>query len=650
MKYPVLALLFLALLLIGSAALMTAPPGTVPGVSDKGIRAFASEQEFSSYLQESAALSGAYYSSFGSLSLTNGVQRALSQEAVSAPTGDTSGTIGGEPSRVSETNVQVFGIDEPDIVKTDGKHIYFSSTGYYGGMTPPMGIVSDEMIPYRGETKVLNGFPPEDMDVASKIDKTGNMLLYGNSLVIFSGYRIFGYDVSDPDSPEESWQIELNGSVAGARLYNGKIYLITRDSIDTYRPCPIVPLTKNGVSVVVECSRIYYPVNPIQADVTFNAMVLEPASGEVEKAVSFVGSASSTIVYMSTNAIYVTYTYSGDIIEIFSNFFKENTDLIPANVIERLDKLSGYDISTQSKMIELQIILQEYRNSLSRDDRLKLDNELGNRMGNYTIKHKRDFIKTGIAKIGLDLNVMGSGSVPGTLLNQFSLDEYENHLRVAVTIGGGFWGMGWSSSAESANDVYVLDGNMNIVGSVKDLGLTERIYSVRFLQDKGYLVTFRQVDPFYVLDLSSPTNPELKGELKIPGYSSYLHPITKDKILGVGKEGSQVKISLFDVSSPADPKEKSKYTLSEYWSDVLNTHHAFLLDDKHKIFFMPGSNGGYVFSYENDELTLVKAVSGISAKRAIYIDDYLYIIGDNKIAVLDENTWEKIKELDLSAS
>ena len=201
-------------------------------------------------------------------------------------------------------------------------------------------------------------------------------------------------------------------------------------------------------------------------------------------------------------------------------------------------------------------------------------------------------------------------------------------------------------TGESANDVYILDENLEITGSVKDLGLTERIYSARFIADKGYLVTFRQVDPFYVLDLSDPKNPELKGELKIPGYSSYLHPITKDKILGIGKEGSQVKISLFDVESPENPSELAKYTLNEYWSDILNTHHAFLLDKKHEIFFLPGSKGGYIFSYEGNQLKLTRAVSDIRARRAIYINDYLYIIGDDKIAVLNEIDWEKVNELE----
>jgi len=225
------------------------------------------------------------------------------------------------------------------------------------------------------------------------------------------------------------------------------------------------------------------------------------------------------------------------------------------------------------------------------------------------------------------------------------LDEYANNLRIAVTIG-----QGWSRFGrlgESVSDVYVLDKNLKTVGSVKGMGEGERIYSVRFLQDKGFVVTFKQIDPFYVLDLSDPGKPEIKGELKIPGYSSYLHPITKDRILGIGKENNDVKVSLFDVSNPSKPKEVAKYALDEYWSDILNTHHAFLLDDKHKVFFMPGQRGGYIFSYTNDELKLKKAVSDISAKRALYIDDYLYIIGENEIVVLNELDWQEVNKLDL---
>jgi len=597
-----------------------------------GIESFSSEQEFKSYLQESTGLYGWGY--FG------GAFMGTAMIGEAAPAAAVEKTVA-VPERVSTTTVQVVGIDEPDIVKTDGNEIYFSSYGYRGYW---WGL---EAVPYyrpSGEIKVVKSFPPEDLNVETKINRTGDLLLYNNTLIIFSGNKIYGQDVSNPESPQELWTIDMNSSMVGARLYNGKIYLITRKAIDPYHPCPIRPLSKDGVAVVIECTRIYHPTTYIPIDVTYNAIVLNPSSGEVEKTVSFVGSSGSSIVYMSENAIYITYSYFGDFFEIYSDFLKEKcTDLIPSQVIARIENVKNYNISTQAKLVEFGVILEEYMSTLSSDERMRVTNEMMNRMMDYFEEHKRDFMRTGIAKIGLDMEVLGTGTVPGTPLNQFSLDEYQNHLRIATTVGGWFW------AGNTTNDVYVLDSDLKTVGSVKDLGVTERIYSVRFIQDKGYVVTFRQVDPFYVLDLSTPTSPQLKGELKIPGYSSYLHPITKDKILGMGKEGSYVKVSLFDVSSAELPQEVDKYSLSEYWSDVLVTHHAFLLDDEHEIFFMPGSQGGYIFSYENDELSLVKTVSMASAERAVYIEDYLYIVGEDKIVVLDEISWEKVKEIEFSS-
>jgi len=220
------------------------------------------------------------------------------------------------------------------------------------------------------------------------------------------------------------------------------------------------------------------------------------------------------------------------------------------------------------------------------------------------------------------------------------LDEYKDNLRIATTTTGAFF-----SSGDSVNDIYVLSENLSIIGSIKDLGLTERIYSARFVEDKGYLVTFRQIDPFYVLDLTDPRNPKKSGELKIPGFSSYLHPITKDKILGVGREDAQVKISLFDVSNPSNPKEVAKYNLDEFWSEIETTHHAFLLDDKHQVFFLPAGASSYIFSYSGNELKLQRVVSDISAQRAVYIDNYMYVIGDTKIVVLNESDWTEVNSL-----
>jgi len=627
---------------------LVSAPGTSSVASFKDFKKFVSETDFKDYLEKGAALVQ-YFGGFG------GGQGQIALEAPTIDLGGMGVSKEATPSRVSETTVQVAGIDEPDVVKTDGKEIYFSPTTFWWGWQDRILLAQEKMIsPYPGkqETKIIKAFPPSDLTVEGKIENQGDLLLTKNTLAVFTWENIVGYDVSDPKNPKKQWSLrfENNGSLVAARLYKDKIYLVTKNSINEVRPCPIKPLSLNEKPLTVECSEIYHPILPIPVDVTFTALVVEPASGEVEKKISFVGSSGSSLVYMSENGIYVTYSYLESLTRYLAGFFKEKGgDLVPRWLTDRIDKLENYDISSQSKIMEFQIIWDKYLNSLDQDERLRIENELANRMTDYDKAHKRELEKTGIVKIGLEsFEVEASGNVPGTPLNQFSLDEYKQNLRLATTISQRWGILGNLGGGESTNDVYVLDKDLKIVGRVLDLGLQERIYSARFIEDKGYLVTFRQTDPFYVLDLSNPKKPELKGELKIPGYSSYLHPITKDKILGFGQEDWRVKISLFDVTLPENPKEIAKYILDESWSDILSTHHAFLLDKKHNIFFLPGSRGGYIFSFENDKLELKKAVSNISAKRALYLDDYLYVIGDDKIVVLNELDWQRIKELEFS--
>lgn len=657
----------------------------------KDIKKFSSEDDFKNYLA-AASKQNAFYGGLG----MGGAM--MNQEMAPMDMKSANGVGGGAPERISQTNVQVIGIDEPDIVKTDGKEIYFSGQQrFYPG--PMMRgdvssgisfeeqqridqkVISQYPIP-NAETKIINAFPPADLALEGKIDKQGDLLLDNNNLVIFSssGFygskaEIVGYDVSNPAYPQKRWNLELeeNSAIIASRLYNHKIYLVLKNAINEFRPCPVKPLASNSSSekpLTISCGEIYHPVRPIPVDATYVALILDPnAGGKVEKTVSFVGSSGSSVIYVSENAIYASYTYNESVAKFFSGFIAENPNLFPLWLAEKVKKLEGYDISEDSKFSELMTLIQKYTNSLGADERLKAQSEMQNRMSEYYKRHKRDLEKTGIFKIDLDkFQIAASGAVPGHLLNNFAMDEYQNNLRVATTVGsqwGIFGGLGGSGTA---NDVYVLDKNLKTSGSVKDLGETEQIYSVRFIEDKGYVVTFRQTDPFFTLDLAEPKNPKLAGELKIPGYSSYLHSLDATHILGVGMESNKVKISLFDVSDKNNPVELHKYMLDEYWTEVANNYHAFLLDTKHKVFFLPGGKGGYVFSYKADlskcgtkdpaedakcaglvakpyKIELKKAVNQNSVKRAIYINDYLYIIGEDKITVLDETDWQKINGL-----
>lgn len=655
------------------------PDGFKPNISSQSpstqsggltsIQHFSSEADFKKYLEK-----GKNFSSFNASRMLGGMSGAqlapLAESGSPQNTGAVSKTdnlgVGAGPERVSETNVQVAGIDEPDIVKTDGEEIFFSSPqpeimpmvkssaacvpGNMGGgcVTPPIKT---------GEIDSIKALPIDALKAEGKIEGSGNLLLKNNILAVlpensyFGGQnKIVGYDVSDPKLPKIKWNVELEDSnqISSARLYGDKIYLVTKNIIKPDHPCPFEPMAVNGKAFSVSCIEIYHPVAPIATDITYTVTALDINTGEAKDTTTFVGSSGDSVVYMSPDSIYATYYYSGDFIKFAADFFNDNKDLVPDLVSEKIKKLEGYDISASAKMAEFSDVLERYQNSLASDDRMKTENELRNRMEKYFALHKRELEKTGIVKISVDgLDVEASGVVPGKPLNQFSLDEYQNHLRIATTVGSGWWGFGFGGTRDSANDVYVLDKELRVAGAVTDLGLEEKIYSARFIEDKGYLVTFRQIDPFFVLDLSDPQNPKKSGELKIPGYSSYLHPVAKDIILGIGQEDSRVKATLFDVSSPKNPKELSTYKLDEYWTEAASNHHAFLLDGKHEIFFLPGSKGGYVFSYVNNQLKLAKTVADIQAKRAIYINDYLYIIGDDRIVVLDEKTWEKAGELEL---
>jgi len=257
-----------------------------------------------------------------------------------------------------------------------------------------------------------------------------------------------------------------------------------------------------------------------------------------------------------------------------------------------------------------------------------------------------------------------SGEVPGSILNQFSMDEYNGYFRLATTA--------WTDGA-SQNNVYVLDMNLTMVGKLENIAPGETIYSVRFMGDRGYIVTFRQVDPFFAIDLQNPYNPKVLGVLKIPGYSSYLHPYDESHIIGIGKDGSAVKISLFDVSNVTDPKEIDNYQVSGRWSDspVLSDHKALLFNSSKNLLVMPIITsdysiwqGAYVFKVTIQEgialrgrITHAENATDLGyyyypqpyyVKRSLYIDNVLYTISDKKVMMHNLETLDEINQIELS--
>lgn len=569
------------------------------------------------------------------------------------------------PSRVASTNVQVKGIDEPDIIKTDGKVIYFSSQRYFRERRKPRSFLEGESLRLEEEERYLlsppfplagiksiKAWPPQALEVLAELNLSGEFLLADKMLVVIGSDKLIGVSVLDPKKMKKEWEFTLaeNSNIIASRLYQGILYLISRSNVNQEEPCPLEPIgVLEGTvqqRVILPCREIYHPVRPVAVDSVFTVFKLDPQTGKVISKRALIGSSGKSVVYMSPQAIYLTYLSYGKVGDYLLNFFVKE-EFLPTVVRDKLKRLQKYQLSDRAKLVELETVLNSWQAGLDREERLRIENELTNRISSYYKEHKRELESTGIVKVKVDnLTIAAVGEVPGELLNQFSLDEFQGYLRVATTIGQrGFWRWGMGRE-ESVSDVYVLDKNLKTISSVRDLGKGERIYAVRFLGKRGYVVTFRQVDPFYIIDLSNPTKPLLAGELKIPGYSSYLHPLTADLIVGIGKEGSQVKISLFSVKDVNVPAEVDKYMLNEYYSEVLNNHRAFLVDEKNKIFFLPGGRGGYIFSFANQSLDLVRAISDKGVKRALYLDDYLYLVGQDFIVVFNQSDWQEVKRLE----
>lgn len=263
---------------------------------------------------------------------------------------------------------------------------------------------------------------------------------------------------------------------------------------------------------------------------------------------------------------------------------------------------------------------------------------------------------------GQDLKYKARGEVEGRLLNRYSMDEFDGHLRLATTKGNT-----WDETSD--NMVHVLDMALEPTGSVNGIAPGEQIYSARFMGARLYLVTFRQVDPFFVVDLRDAENPEVLGELKIPGYSTYLHPYDEDHIIGLGKDGSALKLSLFNVSDVENPTELDSWSLDPEtgYSDsaALYDPHAFMFSPEKGILVIPverytyGYNdygyyaSAYVFAISpEDGITLKGTVAHDSAQEPEYYYDYYYYYGYNQVrrSFIIEDALYTVSNLQMKAS
>ena len=441
----------------------------------------------------------------------------------------------------SGTNVQEAGVDEADIVKTDGRRIFTLSSGR-------LVVVDAASRTTVGSVAVAEGWGRELF-----IDGDGLLLITRSHSESGDGSETVLQRIDVGGAPQIIETVGVQGSYISARSVGGTARVILR--YDPQRNFPFVfPQNESAADVAETANRaavlnstlddwlphytlgtadsstgsLMVPCDDVHAPSVFSGfgvttVISVPIGGDFDPSQSTAVMAPGDTVYASTGSLYVATTRWIDSDE-FGGEDDWDEDVWRDAWQERRTSLHRFDISDDAASYE------------------------------------------------------SSGEVLGVIRNQFSLSEHDGYLRIVTTVGDP-----WGEESESQVRVLSTDGDVLVeVGSVGDIGRGENVQSVRFVGDVGYVVTFRQIDPFYTIDLSDPTDPRILGELKIPGFSNYLHPISDTMVLGVGSDADDegrvtgAKVSLFDVSDLTAPREVAVWTAPDGWNDVGWDHRAFL--------------------------------------------------------------------------
>jgi len=653
---------------------------------------------------------GGTFASRATSGLTTGVQ-----ESVEAPAayGETSGQKSSEDYSV--TNIQVAGVDESDFVKNDGKYIY--------------AISGTKVV-------IVDAYPAEAAKIVSEIElnETGTpneIFVNGDKLVVFGqvyenyyvkgvdvgtgvvternvesssiGIALPGYpsyytpktfievfDISDRQNPVLKRNVTVDGNYFDSRMIGDYVYAIVNEPVyySYSEPGPIpMPVTySGGIAKATPASEIYYFDFPDSSYIFTNIIAINTQNDAEEPASKTFLMGYSEKMYVSAGNIYITYTKRLSYPDMYEKIIDEA--ILPSVSLETQSKINEIKNSNADKYEKLQEIgkvLQEYLESLGPEQAADVMKLVQDKTEAVYIEIAKELEKTVVHKIsvsGNQIEYKTKGEVPGYVLNQFSMDEHDSYFRVATTTNS------WDWRGNPVNNVYVLDENMKIVGRLEDLAKGERIYSVRFIGDRAYMVTFRQVDPLFVIDLSNPTNPQVLGYLKIKGVSDYLHPYDETHLIGVGRDANEegritgMKLSLFDVSDVSNPKEVSKYVIggdgAYVYSEALYDHKAFLFSKSKNLLVLPiqisggvmlesgkweSWQGAYVFNLDLENGFVLKGkITHVNetaeseyyydyqsqVRRSLYMDNVLYTISSRMIKMNDlGNIGNEINKIEL---
>jgi inhibitor of cysteine peptidase len=620
---------------------------------------FSSYDELIEYLRNNNKGYGYYghgWEDSGQIRLfsSNSASKSVSIPGISPADNEDFGTL----VDYSKTNIQVEGVNEPDVIKTDGRYIY---------------LIANSKI------YIIKAYPAEEAELLSEISlgndfSVSDLFINGDKLIILGtsnrdipapeplkeDYMYYWwptvtttviniYDVSDKDAPGVSKEVEIDGYYFDSRMIGDYVYIITTEDTgliyreyDGNETISLPQVTINDVTKTLPPDHVHY-VNTTEPIETMTHVVAIDLKNKDISQESYMISSSQNM-YVSKNNIYLTCT----------EYEYQESNILAGRL---------------------------YTSSIEN-----------------TIIHKIQ-IKNG------EIIYKNKGEVPGRILNQFSMDEHNGYFRIATTIGNV-----WDREVKSSNNVYILDSDLERVSEIENIAPGERIYSARFMGGKAYLVTFKKVDPFFTLDLSNPENPKVLGKLKIPGYSDYLHPFDENHIIGIGKDTVEaldelkesrgidfawyqgIKIALFDVSDFENPKEVSKIVIGDRGtsSPALYDHKAFLFDRDKELLVIPVSvceipdevkeendgytgniygdftfQGAYVYKLTLDgfeyrgRLTHLDQQDTIKTgywgyygdkeiHRSLYIGDVLYTISDKMIKMNDLGDLSELNSIELA--
>lgn len=511
-------------------------------------------------------------------------------------------------SDYSTTNTQVEGVDESDILKSDGEYIYqlngqelivthaypsdqlsvVSRIAFQQNEFTPRELYTDDKYIvlighayYQNEVSTnTTGVQSQPQADALKTNIDTQTQDLANSIyppnVGRSTTKVIIYDLQDKSNLKKLREVELQGTYVSSRKIGSSLYFIANNYINTYAILdqniePILPSYRdtamNDNFATINYSDLHYFPNFVDPGYLLVGSLNLDKNDTAMQISSYLGSGQN--IYASTSNLYVAVNQYAQI-----NVPETNSAVEPVPLPTPEEPVTSPSASIQSST----------QKAITSEP--------------TSIKITTALYKFALTSEGTEFSAQGE--VPGTILNQYSMDEYNGYFRIATTKGE-IWRSG---EATSKNNVYILDPSLQVTGKIEDIAPGERIYSVRFMGERGYMVTYRNTDPFFVIELKDPANPKILGALKIPGYSDYLHPYDENHVIGFGKDTTEVtnttngsttaymqgiKLALFDVTDVTHPQEMFKTSIGDRGTDseALHNPKAFLFDKEKGLLSFP---------------------------------------------------------------